>query len=75
MLRRVAFVRIGVSEELSSSIFRVTRIDELGTKLAITSMNSFYSVEVTYLQVTESFLSVWYFALLRCADLTCAFYS
>jgi hypothetical protein len=31
MLRRVAFVRTDVSEELSSSFIRVTRISELGT--------------------------------------------
>jgi hypothetical protein len=31
MLRRVAFVRTDVSEELSASIIRVTRIGELGT--------------------------------------------
>jgi hypothetical protein len=36
MLRRVALVRTDVSEELSASIIRVTRISELGT-LAITS--------------------------------------
>jgi hypothetical protein len=36
MLRRVALVRTDVSEELSTSI-RVTRISELGTKLAVTS--------------------------------------
>jgi hypothetical protein len=30
MLRRVALVRTDVSEELSASINRVTRIDELG---------------------------------------------
>jgi hypothetical protein len=36
MLRRVALVRTDVSEELSVSI-RVTRIGELGTKLAVTS--------------------------------------
>jgi hypothetical protein len=36
MLRRVALVRTDVSEELSSSVIRVTRIGELGT-LAITS--------------------------------------
>jgi hypothetical protein len=29
MLRRVAFVRTDVSEELSASIIRVTRISEL----------------------------------------------
>jgi hypothetical protein len=37
MLHRVALVRTDVSEELSSSIIRVTRIDELGTKLAVNS--------------------------------------
>jgi 7,8-dihydro-6-hydroxymethylpterin-pyrophosphokinase len=36
MLRRVALVRTDVSEELSASFIRVTRIGELGT-LAITS--------------------------------------
>jgi hypothetical protein len=36
MLRRVAPVRTDVSEELSVSIIRVTRIGELGT-LAVTS--------------------------------------
>jgi hypothetical protein len=37
MLRRVALVRIEVSEELSASFIRVTRIGELGTTLAVTS--------------------------------------
>jgi hypothetical protein len=32
MLRRVALVRTNVSEELSDSIIRVTRIGELGTQ-------------------------------------------
>jgi hypothetical protein len=36
MLRRVALVRTNVSEELSASIIRVTRIGELGTT-AVTS--------------------------------------
>jgi hypothetical protein len=36
MLRRVALVRTDVSEELSASIIRVTRMGELGT-LAVTS--------------------------------------
>jgi hypothetical protein len=36
MLRRVALVRTDVSEELSASIIRVTRVGELGT-LAVTS--------------------------------------
>jgi hypothetical protein len=37
MLRHVALVRTDVSEELSASYIRVTRISELGTKLAVTS--------------------------------------
>jgi hypothetical protein len=37
MLRRVALVRADVSEELSASIIRVTRIGEPGTTLAVTS--------------------------------------
>jgi glycyl-tRNA synthetase (class II) len=36
MLRRVALVRTDVSEDRTASIIRVTRIDELGTKLAVT---------------------------------------
>jgi hypothetical protein len=37
MLRRVALVRTDDSEERSASIIRVTRIDEIGTTLAVTS--------------------------------------
>jgi hypothetical protein len=37
MLHRVALVRTDVSEELSASIIRVTRIGEIGTTLAVTS--------------------------------------
>jgi hypothetical protein len=37
MLRRVALVRTDVSEELSASFIRVTRIGELGTTLVVTS--------------------------------------
>jgi hypothetical protein len=37
MLRCVALVRTEVSEELSASFIRVTRIGELGTMLALTS--------------------------------------
>jgi hypothetical protein len=36
MLRRVALVRTDVSEELSASVIKVTRIVELGTTLAVT---------------------------------------
>jgi hypothetical protein len=38
MLRRVALVRTDVSEEFSASFIRVTRISELGTSLAVTSI-------------------------------------
>jgi hypothetical protein len=34
MLRRVALVRTDVSEELNASIIMVTRIGEVGTRLA-----------------------------------------
>jgi hypothetical protein len=37
MLRRVSLIRTDVSEELSASIIRVTRIGELETTLAVTS--------------------------------------
>jgi hypothetical protein len=37
MLRHVALVRAGVSEEPGTSFIRVTRIGELGTTLAVTS--------------------------------------
>jgi DNA-binding TFAR19-related protein (PDSD5 family) len=37
MLRRVALVRTDVSEELSASLIRVTRIGKLGTTLAVNS--------------------------------------
>jgi hypothetical protein len=37
MLRREALVRAGVSEELSASIIRMTRIGELGTTLSVTN--------------------------------------
>jgi hypothetical protein len=37
MLHRVALVRTDVSEELSASFIRVTRIGELGMTLAVTN--------------------------------------
>jgi hypothetical protein len=37
MLRRMALVRTDVSEELSASFIRVTRIGEVATTLAVTS--------------------------------------
>jgi hypothetical protein len=41
MLRRVALVRTDVSEELSASFIRVTRIGELGT-IAVTQKTAFF---------------------------------
>jgi hypothetical protein len=43
MLHRVALMRIDVLEDLSASIIRVTRISELGPKLAITSNYNFFA--------------------------------
>jgi hypothetical protein len=40
MLRYVTLVRTDVSEEISASFIRVTRISELGTTLAVTSNQS-----------------------------------
>jgi hypothetical protein len=40
VLRRVALVRTDVSEERIASIIRATRIDELVTKLSVTSNRS-----------------------------------
>jgi hypothetical protein len=44
MLRRVTFVRTDVSEQLSASFNRVTRIGELGTTLALTNSRHTLSV-------------------------------
>jgi hypothetical protein len=47
MLCRVALVRTDVSEELSASFIRVTRIGELGTTLAVTSKWYFFAACVS----------------------------
>jgi hypothetical protein len=44
MLHRVALVITDVSEELSASFIRVTRIGELGTALAVTNFFAASSV-------------------------------
>jgi hypothetical protein len=44
MLRRVALVRTDVSEELSASFIRVTRIGELGTTPAVTSNQCMHAI-------------------------------
>jgi hypothetical protein len=53
MLRRVALVRTDVSEELSASFIRVTRNDELGKTLAVTS-NRCTLAATHYISATES---------------------
>jgi hypothetical protein len=44
MLRHMALVRTDVSEELSASFIRVTRIGELRTELAVTISSQHASV-------------------------------
>jgi hypothetical protein len=56
MLRRVALVRTDVSEEHSASIIGVTKIDELGTTLFVTSNRRAHR-SVRRLLVTASFVS------------------
>jgi hypothetical protein len=53
MLRRVALVGTDVSEEHCASIIRVTRIDELGTTLTVTS-NSVFLRSVRRLLLTTN---------------------
>jgi hypothetical protein len=63
MLRRVTLVRTDVSEELSVSFIRVTRIGELGTTLAVTSnrrtlrKNTFHSSPILVILMKEALSS------------------
>jgi hypothetical protein len=65
MSRRVALVRTDVSEELSASFIRVTRMVELGTTLAVTSnrrpthvfLRSVRRLLVTAMFIVHRFLS------------------
>jgi hypothetical protein len=54
MLRRVALVRTDVSEVLSASFIRETRIGELGITLAVTSNRRLFLRSVHRLLVTAS---------------------
>jgi hypothetical protein len=54
MLLRVVLVRTDVSEELSASFIRVTRIGELGTMLALTSKKYLFLRSVRRLLVRAS---------------------
>jgi hypothetical protein len=58
MLRRVALVRTGVSEELSASFIVVTRIDELGTTLAVTLAQLVFLRNVPRLLVTANVVHI-----------------
>jgi hypothetical protein len=58
MLRRVALVRTKVSDELSASFIRVTRIGELGTTLAVTSNRHTLRRKVTASVVPSSSILV-----------------
>jgi hypothetical protein len=57
MLHSVALVRTDVSEELSASIIRVTRIGELGTTLALTSNRRSLRRSIRRLLITADVLS------------------
>jgi hypothetical protein len=53
MLRRVALLRTDVLEELNASFIRVTRIGELGTKLAVTSNRRTLRRNLYFLRATR----------------------
>jgi hypothetical protein len=57
MLHRVALVRTDVSEELNGSFVRVTRIDELGTTLAVTNNRRTLRRNTSWLFLVHRFLS------------------
>jgi hypothetical protein len=56
MLCRVVLVRTDLSEELSTSFIRMTRIGELGTTLPVTS-NSFSSSPILVTLMKEALIS------------------
>jgi hypothetical protein len=74
MLRRVALVRTDVSEELSASIIRVTRIVELGTTLALTSNVSKVPPKHLHIQeplgVTSQKMPFFIFTAVKTSNLT-----
>jgi hypothetical protein len=57
MLHRVALVRTDVSEELSATFIRVTRIGELGTTLAVTSNRRTFRRNTVFLRNVGSYKS------------------
>jgi hypothetical protein len=57
MLRRVALVRTDVSEELGTSIIRVTKVGELVTTLAVVTANVFPSSPIFVTLMMEALSS------------------
>jgi hypothetical protein len=57
ILCHVALVRTDVSEELSASIIRVTRINELGTMLAVLVMANFVRSSMIHVTLIMEALS------------------
>jgi hypothetical protein len=57
MLRRVVLVRTDVSEELSASFIKVTRIGELGTKLYLTSNRRTLGINIFLVTLVKEGLS------------------
>jgi hypothetical protein len=70
MLRRVDLVRTDVSEELSTSIIRVTRIGEVGTTLAVTIIRSVRRLLVTASVVPSSLIVVTLMKEMLCSSET-----
>jgi hypothetical protein len=58
MLRRVALVRTDISEELSASFIRVTRIGELGTTVALSSSETSVLTKATRRNIQEDAISL-----------------
>jgi hypothetical protein len=70
MLRRVALVRTDVSVELSVSIFKVTRIGELGTTLAVTSNRLTLSSSETSVLTRATRRNIQVDGILHCENLS-----
>jgi hypothetical protein len=64
-LRCVALVRTDVSEELSTSFIRVTRIGELGTTLAVTSNRRTLRRNTKYSHRSENLKSYRVYSTIR----------
>jgi hypothetical protein len=58
MLRRVTLVRTDISEELSASLIRVTRIGELGILCHLAFLRSMHQLLVTASVVPSSLILV-----------------